>query len=104
MHITCKKSTANLRLIANLIVSPDTSTVHGDLCWLTGPQTQEASGLKQLLTDCVLSVTDKCQKRRHAEFNSYIKVYDRQQNSSAIMHFRLSEPLTQSEKHCSIPR
>jgi hypothetical protein len=58
MHITCKKSKANLGLIDNLIASPDTSTVHGDLCWLTALQNREASGLKQRLTDCVLSVTE----------------------------------------------
>jgi len=31
MYITCKKSTANLKLIDNLIDSPDTSTVYGEL-------------------------------------------------------------------------
>ena len=32
MTITCKQSTANLNLIDQLIDSPDTSTVHGELC------------------------------------------------------------------------
>ena len=36
---------ANLKLTDNLIVSPDTSTLNGEL--LTGLQHQEASGLKQ---------------------------------------------------------
>jgi hypothetical protein len=37
MHVTCKKSTANLKLIDNLIVSPDESTVYGELLtnWTT---------------------------------------------------------------------
>jgi hypothetical protein len=30
-----KKSTANLKLIDNLIDSPDTSIVYGELCWMT---------------------------------------------------------------------
>ena len=30
MYITCNKSTANLKLTDNLIVSPDTSTVYCD--------------------------------------------------------------------------
>lgn len=44
MYITCKISTANLKLIDNLIVSPDTSTLRRLLLsWL---QNQQASGLK----------------------------------------------------------
>jgi len=58
MYIICKKSTANLQLIDKLIVSPDTSTVYGELYWLTWPQNQEASGLKQRLIVCLLSVTE----------------------------------------------
>jgi hypothetical protein len=57
MYSTCKNSTASLRLIDNLIVSPDTSTVNGELCWMTWLQNQEASGLKQRLIVCVISVT-----------------------------------------------
>jgi len=61
MHITRtrKKSTANLKLIDNLIVSTDTSTPSmarsADLTWLQNP---EASGLKQRMIVCVLSVTE----------------------------------------------
>jgi predicted ribonuclease YlaK len=51
MYITCKKSTVNLRLIDNLIVSPDTSTVHGDLCWLTGLQTEAAIDWLRAISD-----------------------------------------------------
>ena len=37
MFIACKKkSTASLKLADNLIVSPDTSTLSGELYWLTG--------------------------------------------------------------------
>jgi len=57
MHATCKKSTADLKLIDNLIVSPDTSTANGQLCWLS-LQNQEDSGQKQQLIVCVLSVTE----------------------------------------------
>ena len=57
-YITCKIPTATLRLVANLIVSRDTSTVYGELCCLIWLQNQEVSGLKQLLTVCVLSVTE----------------------------------------------
>jgi len=32
MYVTCKELTANLKLIDKLIVSPDTSTVYGELC------------------------------------------------------------------------
>jgi len=57
MCIACKISTANLRLIDNLIVSPDISKVYGEPCWLTVLQNWEASGLMQRLIVCVLSVT-----------------------------------------------
>jgi hypothetical protein len=52
MYITRTKSTVNLKIIDNMIVSPDTSTVCGQLCWLTGLQSQEASGMKQRLSAC----------------------------------------------------
>jgi len=54
---TYKNSTDSLRLTDNLIVSPDTSTVYGELCWMTWLQNQEASGWKQRLIVCVISVT-----------------------------------------------
>jgi hypothetical protein len=45
---------------------------------------------------------------RLTNFNSYIQILDLQQNSSALTHFRLSEPLppvrvAQVEKHCFRP-
>jgi hypothetical protein len=60
MYITCKKeSKANLKLIDNVIVSSDASTlVYGELCWLTSLRNEEASGVKQRLIVCVLSVTE----------------------------------------------
>jgi hypothetical protein len=59
MHITRKKPTANLKLIENLIVSPDTSTPSmTSFADLTSLQNPEASGLKQRLIVCVLSVTE----------------------------------------------
>jgi hypothetical protein len=58
MYVTCKTSTAYLKLIDNPIISSDTSNVCGELCWLTWPQNQEASGSKQRLIVCVLSVTE----------------------------------------------
>ena len=75
MYITSKKSTANLKLTAGLIVPPDTPTVIGALCWLTWPQDQEASGLKQRLTACVMSVTGMISVEcRHTSFNSYTHI------------------------------
>ena len=59
MYITCKNSTANLKLTDNLIVSRDTSTlVYDQSCWVTWLQHQEASGFKQRLIACVLSLTE----------------------------------------------
>ena len=58
MYIVCKKSTANLKLTDKLIISPDTSTLYGELCWLTWLQNQEASGQKQRLIVWVLPVTE----------------------------------------------
>jgi hypothetical protein len=77
MYIICKKSTANLKLTDNLIVSPDKSTVYGELCWPTGQQNWEASGLKQLWLHAVSDgiVSAEC---HHTNFNSYIQIYDRQ--------------------------
>jgi hypothetical protein len=47
-----KKSTANLKLIEKLIVTPDTLTVCGELCWLIWRQNQEACGVKKRLIAC----------------------------------------------------
>jgi hypothetical protein len=49
-----KKSTANLKLIDNLIDSPDTSIVYGEMCWMTWLKNKEASGLKQWSIVCLL--------------------------------------------------
>jgi hypothetical protein len=49
---------ADLKLTDNLIISPDTSTLYGELCWLTWLQNREASGLMQWLIVCVLSATE----------------------------------------------
>ena len=59
MCITFTKSTANLKPIDNLVVSPKTPTVSGELCWLTGLQNQEADGLQQRLIICLLSATER---------------------------------------------
>jgi hypothetical protein len=56
--ITCKISTANVKLIGNLIVSPDTRTVSMARYADTWIGNQVASGLKQQLILCVLSVTE----------------------------------------------
>jgi hypothetical protein len=56
MHATRKKLTADLKLIDNLIVSPDTSTVNGEL--LTD-FTESVRFWTEAATDCVLSVTTK---------------------------------------------
>ena len=61
MYISRKNSTANLRLIVNLIVSSDTSTVNGEICWMTWLQNQEASGLKQRLIAWYQWRIDQCQ-------------------------------------------
>jgi hypothetical protein len=58
LYITCTKSTANLKRIANLIVSPDTSTVYGQVCWTVWTAGSGGAGVKQRLVVCVLSVTE----------------------------------------------
>jgi hypothetical protein len=57
MYVTRKLLTANLKLIDNLIVSPDTSTVPKASCadWLAC--SQEISELKKQLIVCLISVT-----------------------------------------------
>ena len=56
MYRTCTKSTANLKMINNLIILPDTSTVYGELCWVTW--LQSGSFWIEAAVDCVLSVTE----------------------------------------------
>ena len=60
MYITCTKSTANLKPIDNLVVSPDTSTASGELCWLTEVQNQEADPLQQPLIACYQRRNGQC--------------------------------------------
>ena len=70
MIIKHTKSTANLKLIDNLILLPDTPSMVScaGLSWL---ENEETSGLKQRLIVWVLSVTDwLVSKRRHSNFNS----------------------------------
>jgi len=74
MHIARQESTANLKLTDNLIVSPDTSTVYGELCWLTWLQNQEASGLSDDWL-CGVSARIISAERRYAKFNSYIQIW-----------------------------
>jgi hypothetical protein len=75
MHFTRTKSTANLKMIDNLIISPDTSTAYGQLCWLTG-LTESGSFWTEAATYCLRAVSDgtisaEC---RHTDFNSYLQV------------------------------
>jgi len=56
MYRTRTKSTANLKMIENLIIPPDTSTVYGELCWVTW--LQSGSFWIEAAVDCVLSVTE----------------------------------------------
>jgi hypothetical protein len=55
MYITCKIPTANLKLIDNLIVSLDTSTL--PMASSTDLTTELGSFWIEAATDCVLSVT-----------------------------------------------
>ena len=50
---------ANLKLIGNLIILPDTSTLWWALLTDLTLQYQEASGLKQWLIECMLSGTEQ---------------------------------------------
>jgi hypothetical protein len=81
MYVTCEKLTANLKLIYKLIVSPDTSTVYAELCWLTWLHNQEASGQK--LCQRAVSEGMTSVERRRTSFNSYVTNLGR-----PIKHFR----------------
>jgi hypothetical protein len=90
MHIAFKKSKASL----NSIVSHDTCTVCGQLLteWTTESEsfwTAAAIDCQRAISDVMIS--DEC---RHTNCSSYVQMWDRQYNSSAITHFSLSEPLT----------
>jgi len=94
------------------VVSPDTSTVYGEL---TDLSTKLGSLCIEAVIDCLRAISDgmigvEC---RHTNFNSCIQIEDHQYNSSAITHFRLSEAMTplcgtlgfrgtQSKKRCFI--
>jgi len=57
MYVTSKISISNFKLIDNLIVSPDTSTVCGELRLMTGVL-NEVSEMEQRLIACVQSAND----------------------------------------------
>jgi hypothetical protein len=56
MHMACKESTANLKLTGNLIVSPDISTVYGEL--LTDWTAESISFWTDAAIDCVVSAPE----------------------------------------------
>ena len=67
-------STANLKLIDNLIVSPDTSTVYSELTDLT--TTKSGIFWSEIAIDCLRAVcvgvtSVDC---RHTDCNSYIQI------------------------------
>jgi len=67
MSSTYKNSTADLRLIENLIVSPDTSTVYCKIRWLTWLEIDAANDVLPTISDEKFSV--EC---RHMNFSSDI--------------------------------
>lgn len=73
MHTACKKPTANLKLINNLIVSPDISSSVSLLTYLI---TETESIWIEAAIDCLHAVSDgtigvEC---RHTNFNLHIKI------------------------------
>jgi hypothetical protein len=70
--VTCKKSICNLKLIDNLIVLPDTSTVYGELCWLT----ELGSFWIEAAIHCLRGICAGMISfgRRHRNFNSYKQI------------------------------
>jgi hypothetical protein len=75
MYITSKISISNLKLIDNLIVSPDTSTVYGEQA-LTDLTTESESFWIEAANDCLRAtsngmISDEC---RHTNYNSYIQI------------------------------
>ena len=111
-NITCQISSVNLKMVDSLIVSSDTSTLYGELCWLTWLQNREASGLKQRLIVCVLSVMEWLVSA--VAIRILIRTYKfgtANEKYSAMTHFLFSEHLTPLcgslwlhgtyfEKHC----
>ena len=79
MHITCAKSATNIKLIDNLMVSPDISTLP-TASSAVNLTTVSGSFLTEAVIDCLCAVGDgvisvEC---RHTNFNSYIQIEDRQ--------------------------
>jgi hypothetical protein len=58
--------------------------------------TESGSFWIEAAIDCLRAINDRMisVKCRHTNFNSYIKIKDRQQNCSAITYFLLPELLT----------
>jgi hypothetical protein len=73
MHITCTKSTVNLKLIANLIVSPETSTLSMASSYLT---TESGCSRIEAAMYCLCAVSDGMVSiaRRLMNFNSYLQI------------------------------
>jgi len=74
MYITCKKSTAKLKLIENLIVSPDTPTLWRAL--LNDLTKESGSFWTEEAIDCLRDINEgmitvEC---RHMNFNSHIQI------------------------------
>lgn len=89
MYITSKKSTAKLKLA----LQPgrfawNIDSVHGELCWVTWLQNQEASGLKQRLISSYQWWNDWCRTSSHG-----VSFVDRTANKT-LPHIHLLEPLT----------
>ena len=87
VYIACNKSTTNL----NMIVSPVTSTVFGEL--LLNLTTESGSFWTEGAIKCHRAfsnviISAEC---RHTNCDSYIKIYNWQKNWSAITHISLSK-------------
>jgi len=70
----CTETTANLKMIENLIIPPDTSTAYGELCWVTWLQSgnfwiEAAIDCLRAFSDGMISV--EC---RHTIFISYVRI------------------------------
>jgi hypothetical protein len=112
VYITRKKSTANLRLIDNLIVSPDTPTVQGDLYWLTGLYNSGSFWVEAAI-DCLRAISGWLVS--NVATRILIRTYKFSTANRTLPPLcTFSEPLTpfcrtlgflrtQFEKHCSIP-
>jgi hypothetical protein len=74
MYITCKKSTANPKLIGNLIVSPDTLTL--SMASSADLTTESGSLWIEAAIDCLRAFSDGMNgvECRHTKFNSHIQI------------------------------